>query len=143
MKQWNEIKSEFETDGSLRDIYVENVQVELWNLFIEEVKNYKHRIEFSHGDNELALPNNFNAIKKLQETDPTTLRIWLPGDIQLNCHFFTEDEIELDVSPCDVQSEASYLQLLEFLKWLSSSTKKEVKLTHEGSKELIILGVET
>lgn len=143
MKQWNEIKSEFETDGSLRDIYVENVQVELWNLFIEEVKNYKYRIEFSHGDNELALPNNFNAIKKLQETDPTTLRIWLPGDIQLNCHFFTEDEIELDVSPCDVQSEASYLQLLEFLKWLSSSTKKEVKLTHEGSKELIILGVET
>ena len=141
MKQWSEVQGEFEIDGSLRDIYVENIEAELWDHFLKEVKDSVYRIEFFHSDETLELPSSLSEIKNLQETDPTNLRIWLAGDIQINCHFFIASEIELDVSPREIQSEASYLELLAFLEWLSKSTKKEVKLTHEGAQELVIVSV--
>ncbi len=77
----------------------------------------------------------------MQQTDPTTLYIWVTDDIQLNCHFFVETEIELDVSPHDIQTESAYIQLVSFLEWLATVTKNEVKLTHEGMQEQVILSV--
>ncbi|MDT3282964.1 hypothetical protein, partial [Shewanella scandinavica] len=141
MKQWNEIKHEFEADGSLRDIYVENIEPEAWDQFIAEIKGSNYEIDFYHGDVKLELPGSLLLIKRLQETNPTTLCIWLPEKIQINCHFFVETEIELDVSPRDIQNENAYLQLVSFQVWLSESMKKEVKLTHEGAQELVILSV--
>lgn len=141
MKQWSEIKSEFETDGSLRDIYVEDIDPSIWNSFISEVKHSNYKVEFSHGDDEIELPVDLDTIKSMQQTNPTTLYIWLPEGIQLNCHFFVDTEIELDVSPHDIQSENSYIQLVSFLEWLALVTNREVKLTHEGSQETVILSV--
>ncbi|WP_299775911.1 protein export chaperone SecB [uncultured Pseudoteredinibacter sp.] len=141
MKQWCDIKNEFDTDGSLRDIYVENIDSAVWNDFIGEVKRSKYKFEFSHGDVEKELPFDLNAIKSMQQADPTTLYIWVTDNIQLNCHFFVETEIELDVSPHDIQTESAYSQLVAFLKWLATVTKSEVKLTHEGIQEQVILSV--
>ncbi|AFU99919.1 hypothetical protein [Simiduia agarivorans] len=141
MKQWDEIKSEFETDGSLRDIYVEDINLSIWNSFISEVKRSNYKVEFSHGDEGIELPDDLSTIKGLQQTNPTTLYIWLSEGIQLNCHFFVNTEIELDVSPHDIQSENSYIKLVNFLKWLAIVTNREVKLTHEGSQEMVILSV--
>ncbi len=141
MKQWNCIKSEFETDGSLRDIYVEDIDISIWNSFITEVKGSEYKIEFFHGDVEKDLPDDLNTVKDMQQTNPTTLYIWLTENIQLNCHFFVETEIELDVSPHDIQCERSYFQLVNFLEWLALLSSREVKLTHEGTQELVILSV--
>lgn len=105
------------------------------------IKGSKYEIDFYHGDGKLELPENLLLIKRLQETDSTTLCIWLPEKTQINCHFFVETEIDLDVSPRDIQNENAYLQLLNFQEWLSKSMGKEVKLTHEGAQELVILSV--
>lgn len=141
MKQWGDIRYEFETDGSLRDIYVENIDPPVWDTFIAEVKRSGYKIEFAHGDVAKDLPNDLTTIKSMQQTNPTTLYIWIAENIQLNCHFFVETEIELDVSPHDVQTESAYTQLVCFLEWLSSVTRAEVKLTHEGMPEQVILSV--
>ena len=105
MKQWSEIKSEFEADGSLRDIYVEDINPSIWNLLISEVKRSSYEVRFYHGDDKTVLPNDLDTIKAMQQNNPTILCIWLTEGIQLNCHFFVDTEIELDVSPHDVQSE--------------------------------------
>ncbi|MBL4826135.1 MAG: protein export chaperone SecB [Spongiibacteraceae bacterium] len=141
MKQWNEISPEFETDGSLRDIYAEDVDPSIWNSFVAELKRSDYKVEFSHGDAKKDLPDDFDTVRGMQKTNPTTLCIWLSESIQLNCHFFVETEIELDVSPHDIQCEKSYLLLIRFLKWLARLTSREVKLTHEGAQELVILSV--
>ncbi|MEE4244829.1 MAG: hypothetical protein V2I33_05435 [Kangiellaceae bacterium] len=141
MKQWSDIRHEFETDGSLRDIYVEDINSSVWNEFIREVKRSGYKFEFSHGDAVKELPCDLNAIKSMQQTDPTTLYIWIADNIQLNCHFFVETEIELDVSPHDIQTESAYTQLVSFLEWLATVTKGEVKLTHEGMQEQVVLSV--
>ncbi len=141
MKLWSDIKHEFETDGSLRDIYVEDIDSAVWNKFIGEVKRSGYKFEFSHGDVEKEFPCDLNAIKSMQQTDPTTLYIWVTDNIQLNCHFFVETEIELDVSPHDIQTESAYIQLVTFLEWLATVTKNEVKLTHEDMQDQVILSV--
>lgn len=141
MKQWSEIKPEFQADGSLRDIYVEDIDPAVWDLFIAGVKRSKYKIEFAHGDVKRELPDNLKTIKRLQKSNPTTLYIWLTENTQLNCHFFVETEIELDVSPHDIQNEHVYAQLVLFLEWLASLTGSEVKLTHEGMQEQVILSV--
>jgi len=141
MKQWNDIKGEFKTDGSLRDIYAENINLEKWDEFLRSIRLTGFKLEFTHGDKPMELPNTISEIKQLQETDPTTLFIWLGDTIQINCHFFMDTEIEMDVSPHDVTSESAYLLLVNFLGWLATLTNKNVKLTHEGSQEQVILNV--
>jgi hypothetical protein len=141
MKQWNDIKSEFEPDGSLRDILIQNIEPTLWDTFIAEVKRSKYKLEFSHGDIMQQLPNNLATIKSMQEINSTTLHIWVGDNIKVSCHFFIETEIELDVSPYDIQAECSYIHLIGFLEWLATMLKSEVKLTHEGMQEQVILSI--
>ena len=64
------------------------------------------------------LPNNFLEIKKLQKTEPTILKIFLQKSIQVNCHFFVEYELELDVSPSAINGESEFNLLVSFLYWL-------------------------
>ncbi|NRA18568.1 MAG: protein export chaperone SecB [Oceanospirillaceae bacterium] len=139
MKEWNEVKQDFVPEGSLRDIYVEDVDVFVWNLFINSLFISGYQLSFKHGQKVMVLPECFNEIKKLQETEPTTLGIVIENGILINCHFFINSEIELDVSPGDIDSEINYRSLINFLHWLHSSLKKSVKLTHENAQTDTIL----
>ena len=142
MKAWSEIKEEFEADGSLRDIYVEDIDSAVWEIFIGSIKSSKYKLEFTHGDASLEIPTSLAEVKRLQETDPTTLFVWLNEKIQVNCHFFIETEIELDVSPNDIISEPEYKVLIGFLEWLARTLKERVILTHEGMQNHVILSVD-
>ena len=142
MRPWFEIKQEFDTDGSLRDIYIENIEPSTWNLFIQKIKQSDYRFEFNHGDSSAVFPDSIDSIKELQKVNPTILRLWLNDSIQLNCHFFIETEIELDVSPYDIQNEESYIELINFLNWLAFILDTEVKLTHEGMQDQLILKIQ-
>ena len=141
MKVWSEIKKEFRADGSLRDIYVEEIDPALWEIFIEGVRLSVYRYEFTHGGVSVEFPNDFTEIKRLQETNPTTLAIWLNSKIQVNCHFFVETEIELDISPRDIVGEHEYQILVVFIEWTSSILKERVILTHENTQDQVILSV--
>ena len=141
MKEWSSIKEEFGADGSLRDIYVEEIDPALWEIFIEGVKSSVYRHEFTHGGVLIDFPNDLTEVKRLQETNPTTLAIWLGNKIQVNCHFFVETEIELDISPCDIVGEHEYQVLVVFLEWISKILKNRVILTHENTQDQVILSV--
>jgi len=112
---------------------------QIWNIFIKKIQKSSYRLEFTHGDNTKNIPESYEQIKKLQNTDPTTLFIWLNETIQANCHFFIDSEIEIDVSPHDITNEHNFLALAAFLKWLSKELCTRVCLTHEASPDLEIL----
>lgn len=141
MKAWSKIKEEFDADGSLRDICVEDVDPGIWEVFIGNVKSSEFRLEFTHGGESVNIPNTFAEVKQLQEADPTILHIWLNEEIHVNCHFFCETEIELDVSPREIQGEPEYEVLTDFLDWLASRLGRKVVLTHENSPDRVILSV--
>ena len=141
MQKWSDITKEFEADGSLRDIYISPTNEAIWDEFIELIANSSYKTEFFHNDKSISFPIAFCRIKELQFSNPTILHIWIGSKIQVNCHFFTEEEIELDISPLDVPDEQSYTMLQEFMFWLSSSLRLSVKLTHEGSPDMLICEV--
>ncbi len=139
MERWGDIKSEFDVDGSLRDIYVENTTENQWNHFINEISSSNFQITFTHGGVTKKLPNNFQDIKKLQEENPTTLAILLDNNILVHCHFFIISEIELDITPEHINDENGYNAMLSFINWLSSILDHIVILTHENAKDMVIL----
>ncbi len=139
MYQWTQLKEEFEVDGSLRDVYIEDINLAKWDQFLDFIKLSKYEVEFRHGGNLQSLPDTFSSIKNLQDAEPTILSIKLNANFCLNCHFFMETEIELDLSPRDVSSEADFEVLLEFLDKLSSSLGCRVVLTPEDTPEQAIL----
>jgi hypothetical protein len=141
MNHWHDIKSEFEADGSLRDIYVYQVSSDYWDMFLKKIMASGYKLEFIHSHKLMPLPLTLNTIQALQETDPTTLGIWVNDNMLLNCHFFIATEIELDLSPRDINTENDYEVLLTFLSWLANTLKKNVHLTHENSPELEILQI--
>ena len=140
MKKWNDIQSDFHPDGSLRDIYIQNTNEDIWNKFIALIKSSKYDVEFNH-DGIIDFPQNLKVIKKMQEENPTTLRIFLDKGMQVNCHFFIESQIELDIDPANISGEDSYQKLLNFMNFLSKNLKKDVILTPENEEGFEILKI--
>jgi hypothetical protein len=63
------------------------------------------------------------------------------GDATVNCHFFSEDEIEFDLDPRDMNAELLPL-LLDFLTVLGKATNKLVVLTMENMPDAEIMRFE-
>jgi hypothetical protein len=58
--------------------------------------------------------------------------------IFLNCHFFTEEEIEFDLDPGEVNGEEKLEQLFKFMQLIGALLQKEVILTPENMQEIAI-----
>jgi hypothetical protein len=67
------------------------------------------------------------------EHDPVLLKIFV-GDIQLNCHFFSPDEIELD--PVEVASPEDQQRVLDFIHQLGRTLDRPVVLTGENQPDM-------
>jgi hypothetical protein len=140
---WQRLRDELQPDGSLRDIYVHNADEHLWQRFLAALARAPYRCVFRHGERPMPEPlSQFREAAKLRETDPVLLQIELLPTLTLNCHFFTYEEIELDVTPSELQSADAVGMLIDFLKWLARVVERPVLLTHENSPEYVILRVE-
>ncbi len=145
MTNWQSVQQAFAPDGMLRDIYVGPANVPIWNDFLSWVARSEYRIEFWHGESKKELPRQFGEIQHLQATDPTTLKLFLPNNAQINCHFFVEQEIEMDLDPKDFCDEVAFDVLLKFLAELSGVLRRRVKVTYENSPEdeIFVVGRES
>lgn len=137
------LRDQLQPDGSLRDIYVQHADEQLWRRFLVALIEAPYRCVFRHGERLIQEPpSQFKDAAKLSETDPVLLRIELSPILALNCHFFTDEEIELDVAPRDLQRDDAVTVLVDFLKWLARIVERPVLLTHENSPEHVILRIE-
>jgi hypothetical protein len=142
MTDWLSVQQGFNPDGALRDVYIAPASASLWNEFIEWVPRAGYRSEFWHGQSKKTLPPEFQEIKRLQLTDPTILKLFLSCGVQINCHFFTDEEIEMDVDPTEIQDQESFENLLEFLRALARALKRDARVTYENSPDDEIFVVE-
>ena len=132
-RDWNDIKWFFEPDGSLRDIYVQNVTILDWQNLLDFL-NLNYIIKFGE-DDEDKIDINF-AIKFLQDStgkmEGKTLRIDLNG-INIHCHFFLDDQIEFDIDPREIKSLKDFEQIEMFMVSISQILNTQVTLTEENS----------
>ncbi|PFH82606.1 hypothetical protein [Bacillus sp. AFS088145] len=106
----------FFVDGSLRDIYVFNVDLDEWQKLFEFVNRsnwnitlYKDGQIFEYGNTTVKL------LFKEKEKHNITMTINIKG-ILINCYLFSETEIEFDLNPKEIKSESDVNIVFDFLK---------------------------
>lgn len=129
--KWIHCRDAFHQDGSLRDLLVLGTTENDWNELLSWVHTSGLGIRYTRDAEETTLPTRVVDIVGDQLASHN-LAIDLGGVI-LNCHFFTSDEIELDLDPRQVNSQADLDNVLNFMSALGSRLSRDVILTEENS----------
>jgi len=141
---WIELKDKiYYCDGSLRDIYVLQTNIEdnkKWTDFVNENYTVKwfnglaqtdeRKIDFE------VIKGYFNGEHKLCSSASIFI-----DKIQINNHFFIDTEIENDISPKEIKSIDDHNKLIRYMTELSKVLDKKVILTPENEVETILISV--
>jgi hypothetical protein len=141
MPGWNEVKAEFAPDGALRDIYVFDTDRVNWEKMLTALPKSPYEVwQWPYEDEGNKKPAGLPVTFPANETKGT-LNIKVENKLILACHFFIEEEIELDLVPQRVEDEQTYDRLLGFMQWLVDLLGKPAVLTHENSPDWVIVRV--
>jgi aerobic-type carbon monoxide dehydrogenase small subunit (CoxS/CutS family) len=126
LPEWKRI---FEPDSRcLLDIWTFETDQSHWQLLLDWLqKNYN--IAYSEDRVPRALPS-FTEIWQRRKTSTQLLAINLEG-FTINTHFFSSDEIEMDVLPEEIDSEKKAQSVFEFVSGIAALLNKEVILAPE------------
>jgi hypothetical protein len=118
-------------DDWLPDLFVESwTSPEDWERFLQFVATGPWRFDFTINGETAKLPNTF---RWTDEVKPMLhLRV---GRLQINCHFFGNDDFELTLNPVGVKSEVDHNGLLEFMARLADSLHRPVYLCAENNRK--------
>jgi hypothetical protein len=139
---WQRLREELQPDGALRDIYVRGADEQLWDRFLVALPESPYRWRLTHGEESVAKPLSRFSDLQFRETDRALLHVMLAPALILACHFFSAEEIELDVVPNDLQSDEAVGLLIDFMRWLGRVVNRPVVLTHENRRDDVILRIE-
>jgi hypothetical protein len=137
---WTEIASDFEWDGSWRDIYVVGATVDDWQRIIEGLREFRPGPSFYVNGEPAPMPTRIGDVFEQREASSFHLTLEV-GSVSLKCHFFDDEEIEFDLDPREVKGPAELKALSEFMRFLAERTGKVATLTHENIKSAVILTV--
>ncbi|HEV7302207.1 MAG TPA: hypothetical protein VGN72_22910 [Tepidisphaeraceae bacterium] len=140
---WQRLREGLQPDGALRDVYVLKADEQHWDRFLAALPRSPYRWQLTHGERSAAKPLSRFRDLQFRETNHALLRVTLAPDLVLACHFFSAEEIELDVVPNDLQSDDAVCMLIDFMRWLGQVVDRPVVLTHENRREDVILRIES
>ena len=137
MKPFLEIYDDLEPDGAHRDFYIENTSSDDWNTFLTTVPRIVEEYECRSADGICELPSTFSEVRKIQEVSGASLLIKIDGK-DVNCYFFTAEEIELDFIPNDFREENRWNQLVHFFQTLVNAIGLRGIIVQENNKKYLI-----
>ncbi len=124
---WDQVRSDFAPDGSLRDIYVLDTTLHEWRKVLELLLARGARL--SRGDRPIALPEDLEIL--FAASDERARLSFDVGPIDLCCHFFMPEEIELDFVSNAIGAD-ELRALLSLMIDLGDATLRRVRLTPEN-----------
>lgn len=140
---WTQLKNRiYFEDGSLRDVYVLDINITDWEKWVDMV-NEKYSVEFWDAKTDFkANKIDFATVKEYWDSngkrEVVTATINL-DPITIKCHFFDDSEIENDIDPREFKSEEHHLKLIQYLNDISVSLDKEVIVTEENIMESVLI----
>ena len=142
---WQELKDKvYYWDGSWRDIYIHDTTKEDWQIWADFVNtNFKtsfHIYETEVKENRVDLGKIFEYWNGVHEYC-STATIYV-DNIQVNAHFFTEEEIENDITPNEINSIDDHNKLMDYMKSISKILNKPVMLTPENQADFVLISVD-
>ncbi|MEO8516650.1 MAG: hypothetical protein ABI426_07900 [Flavobacterium sp.] len=142
---WNEISWIFESDGTLRDLYVKDVTIEDWKSFVDFL-NENFNVRFGPVDERRRKIDKDFVVDYLtnqnEDSESQTISIILE-DLLINCFLFSQTEIELDIEPSEIKSSFELDELIDFMKSISTHLKKPIILTGENQIEFPLVTIDS
>jgi len=141
-RNWNDINWIFEPDGSLRDIYVQDVTLSDWEILIDFL-NLNYDIKFGEDENK-QIDKDY-IVKYLKDEAGDIKNIVLKIDyngINIHCYFFLQDQIEFDINPKEVKTIKDFESIERFMVSISKILKNQVTLTNENSPEFPLFKID-
>jgi len=132
--KWEDYKVEFEFDGSWLDIYVLSTTVSDWQLLFDFLRSDVYEFSYTIDEEKTVLPILAKQIFDERQDFSPLLQVNL-GSVVLNCHFFTDEEIEFDIDPREIQSERQAEAIFTFMRQIGQTLNKEVILTPENMQD--------
>ncbi|GET25995.1 hypothetical protein [Prolixibacter sp. NT017] len=140
-RNWNDIQWIFEADGSLRDIYVQDISLQEWEKLIDHLND---NFNLTYSDNDKI--DKKYVLRYLQDTsgemESKSLTINL-GQIKVNCYFFISEQIEFDIDPKDVNSLNDFEKIEKFMTSISEALQEQVTLTAANNPEFPLFKIDT
>ena len=141
---WADLKDKiYYWDGSWRDIYVLHTSRADWKIWVDYVnKNYRigwHNAKADKDENQI----DFGVIKEYWSGNHdlcSTANVFI-DKIQINAHFFDDNEMENDIDPREFNSMEDHNKLIKYMVDLSTLLDKEIILTPENEHETILFKV--
>lgn len=116
---WTELKDKiYNWDGSWRDIYILNATKEDWRKWVDYV-NKSHKVDWFNGkvngdENKIdfaVVVEYWNGNFDLR----STAKLFI-DKIQINAHFFDENEFENDIDPREFNSIEDHYKLIKYIR---------------------------
>lgn len=131
----------FDVDGSLRDIYViEPTTIDDWNAVWQFFRSLSNLTLTVDGEKVNQLPSDIDVIFKERQEKSIFLKIEYNG-VDFNCHFFSIEEIELDISPATIKDSTEAKSVIDFMEVLAKLLRKNVSISIENDKQAPLITV--
>ena len=132
---WERCRSAFTRDGFLRDLYVQDANGADWARCLAWLRASRWPLEYSYQGETAPLPESpISLFEKWGH------KISVDADgIIFNSYFFSPDEIEFDIEPGELTSEARFGSLLSFLSGCGRAVGRVAIVTPEGMPQAVIL----
>lgn len=134
---WKTLRDLWDLDeGALRDIYVPNATAADWQAVLEVVTGrwpFSYLLDGEPGQ----LPDARTFFAEARQREAAhLLRVAVTPLINLNAHFFGEDEIEFDFDPRELLNDADLAAILDFMRVVGRTLRKPVLVSIESSPHL-------
>lgn len=138
--QWSTVAAEFEFDGSWRDVYIEKTDFSDWQAVLDALRQSPFKLTYMRAGSTVSLPESAEQAFP-QEGFCDRLLTVSAAEIDFRCHFFDKTQIEFDIDPRQVTSQAKLDAVFAFMRLISSATSKSAVLTPENLPERAVFAV--
>ncbi|MEK5407648.1 protein export chaperone secb [Paenibacillus sp. FSL W8-0439] len=138
---YDEVANEvFFKDGSLRDIYILDTDIQIWAIIFEylESNEINYRVTI---DGLITRIRDIAELLRIKKEASIGITIEY-SEIDICGHFYEGNVIEFDISPIQIDSEKKIDILMNFLKSLSRKLNKTIIITLEMTMEEVLVRVE-
>jgi hypothetical protein len=134
---WEEVAGDFQPEGALRDIYVTEANLAVWQSCLDYLRVH-YSVEFFLDSETAPLPGSVADIFAARLEGSPLMNFRVAG-MEIACHFFSDHQVELDFWPQQVHDGASLAALIAFVVELGRLTKRKVLVTPENCQQAPIL----
>jgi hypothetical protein len=135
--EFKEIADDLRSDGTLRDFCICTANRADWNAVLRRVRSNRKADRFTVDGESRELPQSYEAIERLRQKANPFLNILVDG-AYVNCHFFWDEEIELDFRPEDFSTPERWAALCRFFQEIVDVIGKSGVITHENARDDVI-----